>query len=68
MDEFMKCFMKMCVAFSVIVGVLLIGIAVLLFLRPAIFWEIIKFSAAFLCLTVGLWLIGSLLAAVFQKQ
>lgn len=67
MDEFMKCCMKLCIAFSVIVGILLIGIAVLLFLCPAVLCEIIRFSIALFCLAGGLWLIGSLLAAVFQK-
>lgn len=67
MDEFMKCFMKMSIAFAIIMGVLLIGIAVLLFLRPAVLWKIIRFSIAFLCLAGGLWIIGSLLAALVRK-
>lgn len=67
MDEFIKRFMKMCIAFSVIVGVLLIGIAVLLFLYPAVLCEIIRFSIAFICLTGGVWLIASLLIAAFRK-
>lgn len=67
MDEFIKCFMKLCIACSLIAGVLLIGIAVLLLLCPAALCEIIKVSIALLCLAGGVWLIGSLLAAVFQK-
>lgn len=67
MDEFIKCFMKMCIAFSVIVGVLLIGISVLLLLYPAVLCEIIRFSIAFICLAGGLWLIGSLLVSAFRK-
>lgn len=67
MDEFMKCFMKLCIVCSLIVGGLLIGIAVLLFLCPAVLCEIIRFFMALLCLAGGLWLIGSLLVTVFQK-
>lgn len=67
MDECMKCFMKLCVAFAIIMGVLLIGIAVLLFLRPAVLREIIRFSIALLCLAGGVWLIGSLLIALARK-
>ena len=67
MEEFIVLFMKLSIAFAIIVGILLLGIAAFLFLHPAAVGEVIRVGIAFLCLVSGIWIIGSLLVGIFQK-
>lgn len=60
MREFVAYLMKVFIVFAVIVGVLLLGIAAWLFLRPAVFCEGARFGVALLCLIGGIWIIGAL--------
>ena len=60
MREFVAYLMKAFIVFALIVGVLLLGIAAWLFLRPAVFCEGMRFGVALLCLIGGTWIIGAL--------
>ena len=60
MREFVAYLMKVFIVFALIVGVLLLGIAAWLFLRPAVLCEGVRFGVALLCLISGTWIIGAL--------
>jgi len=68
MNRFVYVLIRLGVAFSLLIAILLLGIAVLLIWKPLVLLRILRCIVAAICVGTAFWIIVAIIVGMFKKE